>query len=368
MHPGYSLKVEEYRHPHEPFTRYIYMGVAVVGIVLMMIWSIPVVISVIITLAFAFLTWIIMLRSAVAKYVRVSPTQFPEIYQLSVEAARRLDIPLPKIFVQQSPIINAYATGFGKSTYQVILTTATIDAMSSKELQFIIGHEMGHIKSNHVIYSLITSQLLSGNPLLFIFSWIQLIFRYALTFMSRVNEYTADRAGLIGCGNIYYSISALTKLAIGKEMFERINLKEYFRQIEEFSNNKLNALTELDASHPFTVNRLRGLAHFYKSSDYQTIKMKLGEGGTSILQEPIQGTMHLLDKIADKYHTPQINQMPQNQQVPVYSQVAQYVQTPVSVPAPSHAPPPQTTTTCSKCHSQNRPEAAFCFNCGNRMR
>lgn len=141
--------------------------------------------------------------------------------------------------MEQNPIINAYATGFSRNNYQVVLTTGIIQAMSPQELQFVLAYEFGHIKSVHTVYRVVTSQLLSGNPLLILFSWLQTVFRFALLFMSRVNEYTADRAGMIGCGSVYASIAALTKLAVGKEMFEQINLKEYFRQIEEFKNNKM---------------------------------------------------------------------------------------------------------------------------------
>lgn len=384
MYPGYSLKVEEYRHPHEQPVRMTYLVIALIGIIVMFILNVGIAIGVLVGLAFVFGTWVLMLRSAVANHVRVSPTQFPEIYQLSTEAARRLDIPLPNMYVEQSPMLNAYATGFGK-TFNIVLTTGIIQALTPKELQFVISHEMGHVKSVHTVYSVVTNQLLSGNPLLFLFSWAQTIFRYALTFMSRVNEYTADRAGMIGSGSVYAGLAAMTKLAIGKEMFEKINLKEYFRQIEEFRKDNLKVLAELEADHPFIVNRLRAMAHFYRSAEYQRIKAKMGEGGTSILQEPAMGTMHLLDKIVDKYHphqqaigaTPQYNSLPQHQAPPVappqYGQVPvmQAGQQPMQVPlpvVPQHTTDPQVgVPVCPSCGTQNRADSVFCFHCGTKM-
>lgn len=395
MYPGYSLKVEEYRHPHEQPVKLIYLGIAVLGIAVMFVLNWAIAIGVLIGLGVIFLSWMLMLRSAVANHVRVTPTQFPEIYQLSAEAARRLNIPLPNMYVEQSPMLNAYATGFG-NTFNIVLSTGLIQALTAKELQFVIAHEMGHVKSIHTVYSVVTNKLFTGNPLLFMFSWVQMVFRYALTFMSRVNEYTADRAGMVGCGSVYAGIAAMTKLAIGKEMFDQINIKEYFRQIEEFRSSKLHIFTELEASHPFIVNRIRAMAHFYKSAEYQTIKTKMGEGGTSILQEPIMGTMHLLDKIVDKYHpqptqyTPPVaapnympnpmmqpqgqQQIPVPQTPPVPQQAPMYAQAPVQpVMQPQAAAsigntPATGMVACPNCAAQNRLESVFCFNCGTKMK
>lgn len=388
MYPGYSLKVDEYRHPHEFPIEMAYLVIGIIATILVSMFNVGIVISVFIGFAIIFLYWYLSLRTAVASNVRVSPTQFPEIYQLAAEAARRLDMPLPEIYVEQSPVINAYAKGFSRNNHQISLTTGIIEAMSPKELQFIIGHELGHIKSKHMLYHVVTSELLQSNPLL---KWIQRPLYYALQFLSRVNEYTADRAGMIACGNVYSSIAALTKLAVGKELFEKINLKEYFRQIEEFKGNKLRIFLELERTHPFVVNRIRALAHFYKSAQYQTIKNKLGEGGTSILQQPVMGTMHLLDKIVDKYHpntqASQNNAFAHQVHASIPNASPQYnvnhpqavVQFPhqmgysaQSVATHSSSPPQHSAqhamVICPACQQQNRTDSLFCFNCGNKLK
>lgn len=150
----------------------------------------------------------------------------------------------------------------------------------------------------------------------------------------------------------------------------------------------------MEADHPFIVNRIRALAHFYKSAQYQTIKNRLGEGGTSILQQPVMGTMHLLDKIVDKYHP--------NAQVRQYN-VLHQLQTPLSnvtsqynpnQPQPAVQSTPQmnhgiqpvvthseyvqqaqsvsqvqaTVPICPACQQQNRMDSVYCFACGTKLK
>lgn len=54
---------------------------------------------------------------------------------------------------QDTTLINAYVTGFG-NTKRIVLWDTIIQAMTPKELLFVMGHEMGHYVLHHVWYSL----------------------------------------------------------------------------------------------------------------------------------------------------------------------------------------------------------------------
>nr|MDQ3389343.1 M48 family metallopeptidase [Gemmatimonadota bacterium] len=87
-----------------------------------------------------------------ANAVRVSPTQFARVHRLYGRVARTLDAPADyPVFVSQTPIVNAGAYGMERPF--IILNSGTLGLLDDDELQFILGHELGHIMSGHVLYN-----------------------------------------------------------------------------------------------------------------------------------------------------------------------------------------------------------------------
>ena len=73
--------------------------------------------------------------------ILTGPNQFPEIYEMGVECARRLGIGIPKIYVKYNPVINAMAYAFDDAEPVIVVHTSLIDAVTPGELKTIIGHE-----------------------------------------------------------------------------------------------------------------------------------------------------------------------------------------------------------------------------------
>ena len=133
----------------------------------------------------------------------VTKESCPELYKLVRESAEILDVDrLPEIYTQWSYAINAYTTGYKDNTILVIHSGA-VDLMNDNELSFVVGHEMGHIKSGHVLYhvmvqffaQIIASSVLAGKLLVPI--------QLGLNYWNRMSEFTADRAGLLVCQDEY---------------------------------------------------------------------------------------------------------------------------------------------------------------------
>ncbi len=203
--------------------------------------------------------------------VAVSPQQYPEIYAMGEECARRLGIGIPQIFVYYSPMINAYTIATDDVEPIVILSSAIVEALTPNELKFVIGHECGHIHNLHSVYNtaveLMTNSmagviflsvpglrvlktLLQGGLSLFMFRW------------SRCAEVTCDRAGLICCGDLLTAQTALAKLTtggIGK--LDDINLEEYVKQISQVQATPLR-FQELLSTHPLIHKRIEALRLF----------------------------------------------------------------------------------------------------------
>lgn len=120
--------------------------------------------------------------------VQMTPTQFPEGYQMVREAAARYGMrEVPDAFVVLgNGQINAFASGHGFRRFVVVysdLFEVGGKARDPEALAYIVGHEVGHIAAGHVSY---WRQLGS-----FAMSYIPVLG----SALSRSQEYTADNYG-----------------------------------------------------------------------------------------------------------------------------------------------------------------------------
>ncbi len=193
--------------------------------------------------------------------VAVSPRNFQEVDALAQEAATRLNIVKPNLFIQQSEELNAYALGFVGASSFVVLHSAIVYASeaSPKELQFIIGHEFTHVKCSHVLWQTIAAK----NPVIGRIPVLNVVLSFFFSWWSRQAEFTADRGGLIACGDLAASQRALARLAIGRELFNRLNVEEFIKQAQD--GDVTTSANELFSSHPLLAKRILALADFAQS-------------------------------------------------------------------------------------------------------
>ena len=60
-------------------------------------------------------------------------------------------IPMPKVYVQKSDSINAFATGKKPEDGVICVTTGALQKLNSEELEGVIAHEMSHIKNHDIL-------------------------------------------------------------------------------------------------------------------------------------------------------------------------------------------------------------------------
>ncbi len=85
-----------------------------------------------------------------ANAVRVTPTQFPQVYELYQEVLKTLDSPEDyPLYMSQNPMVNAGAYGMHEPF--IILQSGTKSLLDDDELSFVLAHELGHVMSDHVL-------------------------------------------------------------------------------------------------------------------------------------------------------------------------------------------------------------------------
>jgi len=110
--------------------------------------SITIVASVMILLQWYFSDKIVLWSSG-AKIV--TSDQYPQLHDVIERIIARNNLPKPKIAVINTRMPNAFATGKGKRSSVVAVTTGLLDLLDTEELEGVLAHELTHIQNRDVL-------------------------------------------------------------------------------------------------------------------------------------------------------------------------------------------------------------------------
>ena len=214
--------------------------------------------------------------------VRVTRRNMPYLYECVETACNILALSvMPDIYIVENPYINAFTTGSGHPI--LVFHNSILQRLTHEELMFIIGHELGHIKSEHVQYHMIGRYIkVLGDQFLestIIGSIISSGIELAFYEWFRRSELTADHAGLLVCQDLKSAISALAKIGgYPVEFYDSLAPNEFLLQAQEFADldeNLYNKVAKtvllLESTHPWTVLRARELMLWVQSGEYSRI-------------------------------------------------------------------------------------------------
>lgn len=215
-------------------------------------------------------------RAAFGTLVRVSPRQFPELYELTTAAAERLSSPPVPVYVKRASEMNVYTLGLWQRPI-IVLTSSLIDQMEPGNLRFFIGREIGHVQAGHTWLRTLLKPLGADVPVVG-----KLL--NSVIFGDWINrtEFTADRAGFIACGSLTTAVSTMLKFGVGVRLFEQLDIREFLEQINEV-HNVSGHLTEIVAEQPYLTQRVRALVRYALSEKYRAVTPGK-TGHTQILQ------------------------------------------------------------------------------------
>ncbi|MDX9719604.1 MAG: M48 family metallopeptidase [Myxococcota bacterium] len=211
--------------------------------------------------------------------------QFPQLVALMHQARESLGIDKrPTLFLAESASMNMMTTGVEDPL--IVVQSALLDQMSDGEVLAVMGHELGHIHNEHLLYHtlgrLITigamlpaEVLLPGLGKLIHWSLQKAILRW-----SRCSELSADRAGLLASRNLGDSLQVLLTLAggarPGMKRRTELRLRPFVAQARaladmEASNaidSALATVLSMNARHPFIAWRVLQLLEWVETGNY----------------------------------------------------------------------------------------------------
>lgn len=127
-------------------------------------------IAIIVALAYIMITYSFSVQSVIsAAGARPANPQIQAekilIYKVE-EMAIAAGLPKPKVYVQDSKDINAFATGKKPEEAIICATTGAIQQLNKDELEGVIGHEMSHIRNRDILVMTVTVGVVGAIALL----------------------------------------------------------------------------------------------------------------------------------------------------------------------------------------------------------
>src|ERR1700693_1538438 len=215
----------------------------------------------------------------------VSAADAPSLYQTVQSLAARAELPMPKVYMIESPNPNAFATGRNPQHAAVAVTSGIMNILSKEELSGVLGHELAHVVHRDILISTIAAAVAGAISMLAnmmqwgmifgsrddreeggnMFAQLAMIILAPIAAMlvqmaiSRSREFEADRGGARISGNPLALASALRKLERGVQVAPMADANPATAHM--FIVNPLTGggLFRLFSTHPPTEERIARL-------------------------------------------------------------------------------------------------------------
>ena len=209
----------------------------------------------------------------------------PELVALVQELAHRAGLPMPRVYVMDSPQPNAFATGRNPKHAAVAVSTGLLNMLDRDEIAGVIAHELTHIRNRDTLTMTITATIAGAISMLAQFGLFfggtrdnnsglgvigtvltvilapiaAMIVQMAI---SRTREYAADAGDARISGRPDALAYALAKISNAAQTIENVTAERAPATAHLFIVNPLtgHGMDNLFTTHPSTENRIAALA------------------------------------------------------------------------------------------------------------
>lgn len=178
----------------------------------------------------------IVLKSSRAREIAYEDD--PDLFRMIEGVAREAEMPMPRVYIMDTPQPNAFATGRSPNHAAVAVTTGIRQLLTDRELRGVLGHEMAHVANRDILTSSIVATVASAISFISFFAfwfggrrggWAVLIAAIVAPIaatviqlaISRSREYQADSDGARFVQDPEALASALAKLEQGAQQIPR---------------------------------------------------------------------------------------------------------------------------------------------------
>ncbi len=207
----------------------------------------------------------------------------PMLHAMVAQLARNAGLPMPRVYVIDTPQPNAFATGRDPDHAAVAVTTGLMRTLSRPELAGVVAHELAHVRNRDTLIMTVAATVAGAISMLAQFGLffggnrernpfgIVGVLAAALfapfaamliqMLISRTREYAADRGGAEISGDPLALASALRRIAGGGRAAPMESAERDPATAHMFIVNPLagRGADSLFSTHPATENRIAAL-------------------------------------------------------------------------------------------------------------
>lgn len=234
---------------------------------------------------------------------QIKEEEYPQIFKMVRELTFKMSLPMPKLYIINTPTPNAFATGRSPKHSAVALTSGIINLLNEKELRGVIAHELSHIKNRDTLISVIAATIAGA-----IFTLARMA-QWALLFggqrrdeknnsgiaqliglllvvvlapiaamliqlaISRSREYEADRTAGIFTEEPLALANALRKLDEAVKRHPLVNANPATSHMFIVNPLKAETITKLFSTHPPISERIKKLEELNSTLKYNMPKI-----------------------------------------------------------------------------------------------
>lgn len=226
----------------------------------------------------------------VLSWYKAKPIDFSDksgLYETVANLAKRAQLPMPKVYLIEADMPNAFATGRNPKHASVAATTGLVGLLNQKQLIAVMAHELSHIRHRDTLISAISATMAGAISMLTnLFMWTALfsgsdenesplgpigaiammiftpiaagLIQFAI---SRSREFQADYGGAKLCGHPEWLASALQALEQHKNttVFKAAETNPASAHLFIMNPLKGVKLAHLFSTHPSTSDRIKRL-------------------------------------------------------------------------------------------------------------
>lgn len=215
-------------------------------------------------------------QSYLGNAIKVSERQLPELYGSYRGVHRILDMPADyDLYV--SSALNWNAVTIGSKKPMLVLGSNLLLQLGPGEQRAVIAHELGHVLSDHVLYTTALQILLNAGGSIPLMGLPLVPVRAVLLEWVRAAELSCDRAATLAVRDPQIVCRALMVLAGGISA-DRLDLDAFMAQALEYDNwedshdRVRRFFNEVGKTHANAVRRVSEIMRWVQSGDYDRIQ------------------------------------------------------------------------------------------------
>jgi heat shock protein HtpX len=160
---------------------------------------------------FAMYWWSGSIALKMSRAVEVSESEEPELHRIVAGLASRAGVPKPKVYMTPAEQPNAFATGRNPAHAAVAVTQGIRKALSARELEGVLAHEMAHIKNRDILIASIAAMVAGA------ISAIANFLQFSLFFGGDDNDSPLGLIGLLATIILAPIAAIIIQLAISRQ-------------------------------------------------------------------------------------------------------------------------------------------------------